>query len=52
MMPVRLKYWQHEDLWNGKYTIADFFEIMDVITEEEERKFMLEAALHGINLHD
>jgi hypothetical protein len=45
-----LKYWNQDDLWNGKYTIADFFDILDAILEEEERKMKIDAALHGIQL--
>lgn len=50
MMPVRLRYWQHDDLWNGKYTITDLFEILDVIADEELRKMRIDAALHGVKL--
>lgn len=47
-MPVRFKYWQQEDLWNGKYTITDFFNILDVIADEETRKIQVEAAMRGL----
>lgn len=46
--PVRLKYWQQEDLWNGKYNLIDFLTIVEIIAEEEERQLKLKMMLHKL----